>query len=294
MKTPSHALAGVVLLAVALLVSVLPLPARAAQSYDNCAGFIDTLPATISTQGVWCLRHDLSTAMTSGAAITVTTNNVTIDCNDFKLGGLAAGVGTNARGISAVSRFNLTVRHCNIRGFLHGLIADGGGGHLAERNGFDANTSIAIQVFGAGSMVRGNRVIDTGGSTSVTGFAYGIYVADGVDVLDNTVNGVAATPNGSSNASAFGIVTSINGEGSIAGNRVRGLAASGTGTTYGIYNGDSGRVVVRDNDVQGAGVANSIGVRCTGNQSTARDNVIAGFATGIDSCLSSGNTVNPN
>ena len=28
-------------------------PAAAAQSYDNCTGFIDSLPATISTQGVW-------------------------------------------------------------------------------------------------------------------------------------------------------------------------------------------------------------------------------------------------
>src|SRR5690606_24652633 len=74
-------------------------PARAAQSYDACTGFIDSVPATISTQGVWCLRKDLSTNITSGNAITIATNNVTIDCNDFKLGGLAAGNGSNAFGI---------------------------------------------------------------------------------------------------------------------------------------------------------------------------------------------------
>ena len=33
--------------------------AQAAESYDNCTGFIDSLPATISTHGVWCLRKNL-------------------------------------------------------------------------------------------------------------------------------------------------------------------------------------------------------------------------------------------
>jgi len=51
---------------------------------------------------------------------------------------------------------------------------------------------------------------------------------------------------------------------------------------------------VRDNDVQGTGVAGSVGVTCTDNQATARDNVIAGFASGIDNCDSDGNTVNTN
>ena len=68
-----------------------PASALAAESYDNCTGFIDSLPATVSTQGTWCLRANLSTAMASGDAIAVAANNVTLDCNDFKIGGLAAG-----------------------------------------------------------------------------------------------------------------------------------------------------------------------------------------------------------
>ena len=63
--------------------------------------------------------------------------------------------------------------------------------------------------------------------------------------------------------------------------------------SYGIYSSNSGRGVVRDNDVQGNGVAGSIGVYCD-NQATARDNVVAGIATGIENCVSSGNTVNSN
>ncbi|HEY0661599.1 MAG TPA: hypothetical protein VGD21_09825, partial [Lysobacter sp.] len=84
MNILSHRPAGIAVLAILLAGPVAPAPAQAAQSYDNCTGFIDSLPATITTQGTWCLRKDLSTAMSSGNAITIATNNVTIDCNDFK------------------------------------------------------------------------------------------------------------------------------------------------------------------------------------------------------------------
>ena len=47
-------------------------PAQAAESFDSCAGTIASLPAVISTQGVWCMQGDLSSASTSGNAITVT------------------------------------------------------------------------------------------------------------------------------------------------------------------------------------------------------------------------------
>lgn len=57
-------------------------------------------------QGVWRLRADISTAVSSGNAITVNSNNVIIDCNHFKPGGLAAGIGTQAIGIAGFDRLN--------------------------------------------------------------------------------------------------------------------------------------------------------------------------------------------
>jgi parallel beta-helix repeat protein len=279
---------------VALFGAALSFPTRAAQSYDNCTGFIDAVPATVSTQGTWCLRHDLNTAITSGAAITIAANNVTIDCNDFKVGGLTAGAGTATIGITADTRFNATVRHCNVRGFRYGFYFTNGGGHRIEDNGLDSNTLIGIFVESPGSTIRGNRVIDTGGSSTALGDAFGVSAYDGVDVLDNTINGVAATPDGSGNASSYGIFTHSNGDASVTGNRVRGLTASGTGITYGNINVVSGRMIVRDNDVQGSGVAGSVGVMCEDNQATARDNVVAGFGTGILNCQSDSNTVNSN
>src|SRR4249920_3646904 len=92
--------------ALAILLVVAPAVSHAAESYDNCTGYIDALPAVIASQGTWCMRHDLTTSISSGNAISVLTNNVTIDCNDFKLGGLAAGAGTTAAGIYAPNRQN--------------------------------------------------------------------------------------------------------------------------------------------------------------------------------------------
>ena len=109
-----------------------PIAAHAAESYDSCVGFIDSIPAVISTQGTWCLRRDLSTSMASGSAITVSANNVTIDCNDFKLGGLAAGNATTTKGINAMGRLNVAVRNCSVRGFLMGIAMEGGGTYTVE------------------------------------------------------------------------------------------------------------------------------------------------------------------
>jgi hypothetical protein len=270
----------------------LPAPALAAESYDNCTGFIASLPATITTQGTWCLNKDLATSMTSGNAITIATNNVTLDCNHFKIGGLSAGTGTFAYGVRADSKLNATIRNCNIRGFYMGFYLVGGG-HLVENNSFDGNTYIGMYVNGPGSTIRNNLVIDTGGSTHIS-TAYGINVANGVDVLDNTINGVAGT---GTDATVFGIFYSSSNVGSINGNRVRGLASAGNGAPFGIYAYNPSRGVIRDNDVQGPdpGVAGGIGIYCSTNAITAHGNVIAGFATGVSPlCLDSSNIVNTN
>ena len=270
-----------------------PTTVRAAQSYDNCTAFIDTLPASISTQGTWCLRHDVTTAITSGNAITINTNNVTIDCNDFKLGGLQGGVGTSTIGIYALSRLNITVRHCGIRGFLYGiyLVGAGGGGHLVEDNRLDGNTYISLDIEGDGSLVQRNRVNTTGGSTSAPGGSIGLYTQDGVDILDNSVDGVAPSADGSGNGAARGIYTNLNSTGSLISNRVRGLAPQGNGGAYAIYNFSSGGISMERNHVSGPGTA---GLRCTDATGRAKDNIIGGFTTGLLICGDAGgNDITP-
>jgi len=268
-------------------------PASAAESYDNCAGFITSLPAVISSQGTWCMKQDLATAVTSGFVITVATNNVTIDCNNFKLGGLAAGAGTQASGIFANNRQNITVKNCNVRGFFAGVQLQGSlaSGNVVVDNRFDGNTYISIYVGGDGSLVQRNRVTDTGGST-VQVNAYGIYAVNSVDIVDNTVSGVAATTAG--DGSAYGIYTGDNFAGRIIDNGVRGLLPDGSGATVGIDNVNSGRLVIAGNHVVDQTSSGTIGLACAILNSRAKDNVIDGFSVGISVCGDAGgNDVTP-
>ena len=102
-----------------LLYSILALSPAQAET-TNCTA-ITSLPYVVTTQGVYCFTGHLSTSITLGSAITINANNVTIDMNGFKLGGLAAGGGTGATGIYAIQRKNITIRNGIIRGFRLGI-----------------------------------------------------------------------------------------------------------------------------------------------------------------------------
>lgn len=287
-----NTLAGALLAAAAATAAFLPTPtARAAESFEGCAGFIDTLPATITTQGVWCLRKDLGTSMASGAAITVATNNVTIDCNGFKVGGLGAGDTSTARGVQATDRLNITVRNCALRGFHHGIELSGenGGGHLVEGNRIDQNLVRGIFVEGENNLVRDNRVFDTGGAPSAT-TSWGMGGTG--DFIGNTVSGgFVAYPN---TQYVYGIV--VVGTGTVRDNIIRGLTKTQgvTGAATGIHVGTADGVVIRDNHVSAieAGFTGGYGIWGGGStQSTCTGNMISEYSGTIGGCLDGGGNV---
>ena len=113
-----------VFLSVLLAVALGPAASRA--ETVNCAP-ITTLPTIIAAQGIYCFTGHLSTAITSGNAIDIQTNNVILDLNGFKLGGLAAGAGTTAIGIHALDRQNITIKNGTVRGFLRGIQLEASG-----------------------------------------------------------------------------------------------------------------------------------------------------------------------
>jgi len=277
------------LVAIALLAAALPAPA--AESYDNCTGIVDSLPATIGTSGTWCLQGDLSTAMGTGAAVSVTANNVTLDCNGFKIGGLAAGPGSAATGVFANGRTNTVVRNCSIRGFQHGIDLFLGEGHVVEDNSLDGSTSIGIQISGDG-VIRRNIVRGTGGST-LTPSVNGIRTTHDVDIIDNSIIGVAAGSGGG----AYGILAYGNENGSIRDNRIRGVV--GEGLVVGISSAQmlingvptEGRITLANNQIIGPG---DWALFCHNGSGVARDNVLSGFTAGITNCtVSIGNDVTP-
>lgn len=197
----------------------------------NCTP-ITSLPAVIDTQGVFCLEANLGTDITSGNAISITANNVVLDLNGWKVGGQAAGLGSEARGIFS-SANNVTIKNGIVRGFFEGIYLTGRGASVRSVLA-DQNLSDGIRVEGQGSTVIDNKVVDTGNSTknSSNWPATGIYV-DGSEsvVKNNIVSGLTAT----GNSDEIGIYISSGVYSSILSNTISDAAKpAGGGSSWGI------------------------------------------------------------
>lgn len=274
---------SVLLLAPCLAVALHAAPAAA--ETVNCTQ-ITTLPTTLTNQGVYCLKKDLVTSIASGIAITVAANNITIDCNGFKIGGLAAGPATLATGVGTnAKRVNAVLRGCSIRGFRVGVNLQGDG-HLVEDNRLDGNTSIGMLVWGDASTIRHNRIYATGGGNAPWP-TIGLYGNGSVDIAGNTVAGVA-TAAGLDEA-AYGIFTYGNVEGAVAFNEVRGVVG-GLDGSWAIRNDLSGSVSVRGNVVaaESSGYSGT-GISCSTASGAATDNQILGFIVHVAGCSSTDN-----
>jgi len=173
----------------------------------NCTA-ITALPATISSTGVYCLTGNLSTSITSGAAITINAGFVVLDLNGWSLTGTAAN--SAAIGIKATSRKNINVKNGTIRGFQTGIWFDDtfpyttATGHVIEDLHVQGNKVNGILIFAQESVVRNNIVSGTGNSS--TSSTTGIYVAGpGCRVLNNEI--IETT----SSSSSFSIAVDVGG-----------------------------------------------------------------------------------
>jgi hypothetical protein len=275
-----------------LAVAALPDSARAETT--GCTA-IESLPAVLTSQGVYCLNEDLGSASSTGAAIQILVNNITLDCNGHRLGGLAAGPATAAIGVRANRRANVTIRNCNIRGFQTGVLLEYGAGSgspvalLVENNRLDGNTHRGIAVSGNGSVVRGNVVIDTGGNPLALP-AEAIVARYGTDVVDNTVDGVADAEGAGANST--GIHAEENAGAPVQGNRVRGVTSSLAAWAY-RSTGEYADVLFRDNVASlDPTEGSSIGFACaTTSPTLARDNTSLGAKIAFNDCVDGGGNV---
>jgi len=218
-----------------LMASVFSFPART-ETIDCTA--ITTLPYTITTQGVYCLTGNLSTSIASGNAITINANNVTLDLNGWRLGGLAAGRMTDTYGVSAFARKNVTVKNGTTRGFRRGVSLGGVGpcdvpqGYLVEDIRAEQNTRVGIHVCGRGSIVRRNQVVEIGGDDTSQDDALGISIGGtGSQLTDNTIVTIMAAGSGF----ATGVYAAYFYGGFVKNNRITNVGTTGSGTTYGIW-----------------------------------------------------------
>lgn len=210
----------------------------------NCTE-ITTLPTTITVPGIYCMKSNLGTNITSGAAITVDANNVVIEMNGWRIGGATAGLGTGADGIQSNNRKNIIIRNGIIRGFLKAIDlrgSSGSSGHLVEDMLIDGNRHLGIDIQGDGVRILNNTVVNTGPGDA-TSVAIGIKVEDGRGILikGNMISGLEET------GQIFGVRLENTIEAEISDNQVFDINEGFTETGISMVGGDQS--VVFDNTI---------------------------------------------
>lgn len=216
----------IMLIVVLMLVAFTVTPA-AADFYVIAGGgrlgtAITALPYTITDPGLYYLTRNLTS---TGSAITVHANNVTIDLSGFCLTGPGKGSGFGKIGIVvAAGHTNVEIRNGSIMAFgdngiqsqstcngirvvgvrvgdtgHDGITLPGSGNLIMDCTVMNAADN-GIHV-GKSSLVKGSQVLGSGisgiilsnGSTAVVntvlGGLYGIFASDGTLVMDNIVSG---------------------------------------------------------------------------------------------------------
>ena len=221
---------------------------------------ISVLPYTISAQGSYCLDRNLSTAQTSGHAISVNVDFVVLDLNGFKIGGGSAGLGTTANGVSATNHKNITIKNGNIRGFLRAVyLHDTSGtfttsqGHLVEDVRADQNTYAAIVVEGRGNVVRNNQVVDTTGTTT-NGANSAVYGLQVIGPGSRVINNDSTETVGVGSGIAYGIQVSTADGAVVENDRVGNSNLSAASTAIDVGSGDDVLVVGNRMATTGNGV----------------------------------------
>ena len=245
---------------------------------------INSVPTTISSPGVYCLDRHLGTGIVSGAAITIASDDVTLDLGGFTLAG-TAGPTSTAFGIHAVGRQNVTIRDGTVRGFEEGISLSGGSNNLVERIRAVGNQLRGIgNVGGERNIVRHSQALETPGRLA-TGFPPSALAVGGTGsrALDNDVFGFPGL--GGPGGDLVGVGIAVGGSGVVVqGNRIGN--PSGAGPSFGIVvDPGSADVLVIDNRITTVGT----GIDAPFGAARCRDNFFASVGTLMDVCDSAGN-----
>jgi hypothetical protein len=249
---------------------------------------IASIPAVLTQPGTYCLASDHTFAAAAGNAITIASDDVSIDCRQQLITG-TAGTATLAVGVAAMNRSNITVRNCKIGGFHSGIRINEDGtlprrpsGTVVESNQLIRNTQLGILVATNGSIVRDNLVFATGGNTLGLSTA-GIRVRGSVDVARNDVQSPFGPASGP--ADTFGIFATHGNGGVIENNLVRSIASSRA--QYGIAVFAPGGAILRNNTLHNryySATNYEVAYACIGSRTVIEGNTSYGFANGQVNC----------
>lgn len=284
-----------------LALSLLSLSAITTMPASACT-VINAAPAVLSQPGRYCLAADLAFPEVTGNAITITSDDVSLDCRGHKINpGVSLGANpgseviimmndtTLAVGVAAMNRSNTTIRNCQIEGFHSGIRINEDGtlarrptGTVVESNRVIGNSQTGILVATNGSIVRDNEVRSIG-DNRLAQPAVGIRVRGSVDVQRNLVEDVRDATNAVTGA--FGIFATDGNGGVIENNRVVGI--SGGLSRVGIASYAPGGTIIRNNSLNNYYPAKStydVAYACTGGRTLLEGNTSYGFAQGQAAC----------
>jgi parallel beta-helix repeat protein len=286
-----------------LLLAALAAPAARAES-SSCT-VVASVPATLAAPGRYCLDQNWSLAITGGNAITITADDVDLDCNGHAIR-TSAPAGNSAFGVVVSGAYQRArVRNCTVDGFDYGLYLTGGGGHRLQDNVLLRNGSFGIWMDGGDNLIEGNRFAGQRGGATIypTALKMTNYPdrAAGNVIRGNTIADMR--PEMPSNAGSAGMQLSYQ-EGTVIEDNVVTSVLSRTGNgTYGIITDHSSDLAVRGNTILSA-MAPGVAPFDGGNyaaiylQGTAGeqagyicvDNVVGHFNGNITGCVQATNT----
>ncbi|MGR8935474.1 MAG: hypothetical protein ACU837_13935 [Gammaproteobacteria bacterium] len=262
-----------------------------AQAEISLCTEITSIPTTLTVQGTYCLKQNLETNITTGAAITIANNNITIDFNGFKVGGGQGGLGTQAVGIYALDRKNIVLRNGVIRGFYYGVFFDDSDADYSNTGGYrlydlalDINRYVGVWLEGNGSAINNVRINTTGGSTVVPHAWALVNAGANADIGDNFIAATAADVSGLA-LGIFAVGSTVN----IHGNQVTNTTFGAGGQGIGIFAPSPGDLIESNVVLNSALVASTGGiVSGSATQDLCVNNRISNFATVIQNCKDGG------
>jgi hypothetical protein len=135
---------------------------------------VDRLPAIIAAPGRYRFRTDLSFSESTGAAIDIQCDDVTLDLNGHRLVGTSADPTRATFGIHAERRNRITIRNGAIEGFYTAVMIRDEldeerrihtGWHVLEQLSIRDSTFCGVRMKGRQSVIRDCLVVRTGGTT---------------------------------------------------------------------------------------------------------------------------------
>jgi hypothetical protein len=261
--------------------AALALLASPAAVFAQSCTQLTSVPVTITQPGKYCLANDFTINSTNAKAITIASNDVTLDCDGHMLKNLATSNAGSSAGIVLSSRNNVTIQNCRIiGGFQNGIDATqvqtqpNKNFYIQIRDNYIAGPFWhGIRAYGSAIEVTGNKIYDIGGQ--LNSYAIGIRVGGSTAsnfkfhvVRDNYVVGT-----NSPYSAAYGIFSDGSLGSAFLDNGVAGTSAAPGQVGVSMYIiGTFNRI--SDNHVTGTGAPSEIGLFSTDDTTSCFDNYL--------------------